>query len=372
MRPQKGYIASLLLAAAAGTALAAPQYMIIDIGVVAPGQSASQGLGISSGGVAVGRILGSPSQAFSWTLDGGTVGLPNLASPARPFAQANAANDMGVIVGTGTTTAFGSNPLPVMWQNGVASQLALPAGETVGRAFGVNNSNVAVGSVNGGSLERAAIYANGAASVITAATDTGSFMTTAYAINDAGLVAGIGVDPNNAARNVGIVYDSITGDAIDIGALEGRNGAIAFDISEGGHVVGSSMMNQGSGTPFLWTEEGGMVEIGLPAGASSGAARGVNSNGWVVGVGSGLFALPFLYDGDPTYLLQDLLVNAGGWDISMNTSSGALGISEDGTIIGTGVLDGQIHAFAAVLVPAPGAGAGLLAVGGLLAARRRR
>src|SRR5690606_2239454 len=177
--------------------------------------------------------------------------------------------------------------------------------------------------------------------------------------------------PNNAARNVGIVYDITTNVAIDIGALPGRNGALAFDISEAGHVVGASMMNQGDGTPFIWTAEGGMIEIGLPTGASQGSARGVNSNGWVVGTGSGLFALPFLYDGDQTYLLQDLLVNGDGWDISMNTSSSALGISEDGTIIGTGVFNGQTHAYAAILIPAPGVLAALAPVG-VLALRRRR
>jgi uncharacterized membrane protein len=371
MRPNQILAAAALTAAAAASATLAgpPQYMIIDIGIVQSGQTASQGLRISPGGVGVGRALGNPSQAFSWTLGGGIVGLPNLAS--RPFAAANGANDMGAVVGTGTTTAFGSSPLPIIWQNGIATELALPAGQTFGRANDINNNFVAVGSVNGGSAERAAIYSNGSASVITATTSGGSFMTTAFGINDAGLAVGNGVDPNNAARNVGIAYDTVTGVATDIGALAGRNGALAFDVSEAGHVVGSSMLNQGAGTPFIWTANGGMVEVGLPTGASQGSARGVNSNGWVVGTASSAFALPFLFDGNQTYLLQDLLVNPDGWDISMNTSSSALGISENGTIIGTGVFNGQVHAYAAVLVPAPGVVAAL-APAGILAFRRRR
>lgn len=369
MRSARVCAAALAVIAATGLVEAAPQYMIIDIGVVEPGQTASQGLRISPGGVGVGRTLGNPAQAFSWTASGGIVGLPNLDS--RPFAAANGANDMGAIVGTGTTTVFGSNPLPIIWQNGVATELALPVGHTFGRANDINNSFVAVGSVGSGISETAVIYSGGAATLITQTTSGGSRMTTAFGINDAGLVVGNGVDPNNAARNVGIVYDTVTGVAIDIGALEGRNGALAFDVSEAGHVVGSSMLNQGAGTPFIWTADGGMIEIGLPAGASQGSARGVNSNGWVVGTGSGLFALPFLFDGHQTYLLQDLLVNPEGWDISMNTSSSALGISEDGTIIGTGVFNGQTHAYAAILIPAPGVLAALAPVG-VLALRRRR
>src|SRR5262249_17694502 len=81
-------------------------------------------------------------------------------------------------------------------------------------------------------------------------------------------------------------------------------------------------------------------------------AEGVNSSGWVVGTDGGAFAVPFLYDGTNTYRLQDLIPANSGWDLSMNTSSSAQGISEDGVIVGTGVHDGQTHAYA--MVPATG------------------
>ena len=71
-----------------------PQYQIFDIGIVQTGDTASQGFGASTDGVAVGRsIRTGASQAFTWTLGGGIVGLPNLAG--RPFAVSNAANDSG-------------------------------------------------------------------------------------------------------------------------------------------------------------------------------------------------------------------------------------------------------------------------------------
>jgi hypothetical protein len=50
-----------------------------------------------------------------------------------------------------------------------------------------------------------------------------------------------------------------------------------------------------------------------------------------------------------TYRLQDLLPPGSGWDISTNTSSSALGISENGTIVGTGIHNGQTHAYAMIL-----------------------
>ena len=149
---------------------------------------------------------------------------------------------------------------------------------------------------------------------------------------------------------MGIVYDIGQSMAFEVGALPGMNGALAFGVSNTGYVVGSSMQNQGPGMPFIWSDQGGMVAIPLATGTSEGSARAVNSAGWVVGDDSSAFSIPFLYDGTATYRLADLIPPNSGWDLSMNTSSSALGISEDGVIVGTGVHDGETHAYA--MVPA--------------------
>jgi hypothetical protein len=334
----------------AATATAVPQYQIFDIGVVQMSQDASQGFGVSPGNVAVGRSIQgtSASQAFTWTLGGGLVGLPNLAG--RNHAVSNDANDSGIAVGTAATTLFGSSRLPVIWQSGAVSQLPLPPGETIGDANGVNASGVAVGSVNGGSLQKAVIYNAGSATVITQTTATGCFFVTAFGINDSGRIVGTGIDPNNAARNVGMVYDMGNPAAFEVGALPGGNGALAFGVGNGGHVVGSSMMNQGSGMPFIWSNAGGIVAIPLATGTSSGIARAVNSTGWVVGIDSSAFSIPFLWDGTTTYRIADLLPAGSGWDLSMNTSSSALGISDNNVIVGTGMHNGVLRAYAMVPV----------------------
>src|SRR5213083_693546 len=148
-------IAWVVVAAATGTA--DPQYQIFDIGVVQTGDTASQGFGVSNAGIAVGRSFqSSGTQAFSWT------------------------QDDGIVVGTGSTTAFGSNRLPVVWQNGVVSQLPLPAGETIGDATGVNDAGIAVGSVDGGSFQRGVIYEGASSAIITETTSTGCFFVTAF------------------------------------------------------------------------------------------------------------------------------------------------------------------------------------------------
>src|SRR6266850_4842645 len=342
--------AALLWVAILSTAIATtPRYQIYDIGVIDAGDTASQGFGVSHGGIAVGRsIRTGGSQAFTWTINGGIVGLPNLAG--RSHAVSNSANDNGIVVGTAATTLFGTSRLPVMWQSGAVSQLPLPPGEALGDANSVNASSVAVGSVDAGSLQRGAIYSGGSGTIITQTTANGSFFVTAFGINDSGRVVGQGIDPNNAARNVGIVYDIGQSTAFEVGALPGLNGALAFGVSNTGYVVGSSMLNQGSGLPFIWSNQGGMVAIPLATGTSQGSARAVNSAGWVVGNDSSAFSIPFLYDGTNTYRLADLIPPNSGWDLSMNTSSSALGISEDRIIVGTGVHNGDTHAYA--MVPA--------------------
>lgn len=364
--------AALLLAAAAARA-DAPSYTIVDLGVVGNG-TASQANGISPDGrIVVGRSLGTGFTAYTWTAAGGMVGLPNLAG--RNFAVANDVNNAGLAVGTSSTTSFGSSPLPVMWNNGAITALTMPAGFTVGQANSVNAAGVIAGAVGSGIAQRAALFVGGVGSLITATTANGSFMTVAFGINDAGLVVGSGIDPNNAAVNVGMVYDSVTGAMTTVGALPGANGALNFGVSNSGHVVGSSMLNQGSGQPFVWSAAGGMGAIGLPPATSQGSARGVNDQGWVVGTAGGAFAVPFLHADGSTYALQSLLAPGSGWDLSTNTSSSALAITNDGTIVGTAVHDGLTHAYAMHLTPAvpePASWALLLAGLALGATRVRR
>src|SRR5437762_7272000 len=323
------------------------------MGVIDPRDDASQAFGVSHGGIAVGRsIRAGGSQAFTWTLNGGIIGLPNLAG--RSHAVSNSTNNNDVVVGTAATTLFGTSRLPVIWQNGAVSQLPLPAGETLGDANSVNASMVAVGSVDAGSLQRGVIYSGSNATIITQTTANGSYFLTAFGINDSGRVVGQGIDPTNAARNVGIVYDIGQNSAFEVGALLGFNGALAFGVSNTGYVVGSSMLNQGSGLPFIWSDQGGIVAVPLAAGTSEGSARAVNSAGWVVGNDSSAFSIPFLYDGTSTYRLADLIPPGSGWYLSTTTSSSGDGISEDGLIVGTGVHNGETHAYAMVPVaPSP-------------------
>ena len=324
-----------------------PKYQIIDIGVVQRGD-ASQGLRVSGRGVAVGRSLArTRSSAFTWTKAGKIKGLPNLAN--RAFCISNGVNDSGTVAGTCSTSASGMDRLPVIWRRGKVSQLRLPPGLTLGDASQINASGIAVGSAGSGSDQRGVIYTNGTGAVITQ-TSKGSFFITAFGINDAGRIVGQGQDPANASRTVGLVYDIGSATAFEVGALPDANGALAFGVSKAGHVVGTSMMNQGPGRPFIWSQSKGMVAIPLPLATTSGSGRAANSAGWVVGDAGGQYSVPWLYDGTTTYRLADLIPANSGWNLSTNTSASAEGINDNNIIVGTGVFKGLTHAYAMVPV----------------------
>lgn len=357
-------------------ALAAPQYNIVDLGVVNQLDTSSTGNGISPNGTYVTGFSSRTgfNNALLWTQPTGSTPLPGVVTtPNRPFNIPNAVNNNGVAAGTAATTFFGSSPIPVLWKSGSATLLPIPAGETLGRVNGVNDAEQAVGSVDGGSLEQAAVFAESGSSVLTQTMPNGGVLRTAFGINNAGRIVGQASDPTNAAVTHGFYLDPGMTTAVDIGALAGlgHNSAIPFGVSSNGQITGSSSLNSGSGaTAFRYDTVNGMTEVPLPAGSTTGQGRGINAAGWVVGNSSTATSIPFLFDGTQSYRLHDLLVNAPGWDLISGTSNAGLGISDDGRITGRGLLNGQVRGFVMIPVPEPTAGA-LLALAIPLVRRKR-
>ena len=349
-----------------------PQYEIISLGLV--GETFSGGQTVSENGQFASGFSG--DDPFLWQTGVGSSALPSASG--HPFSTPWGINNSGTIVGVGATTFFGSNAIPVSWQNGIATALGLPSGESLGRACAINNSGMVVGSVDGGSNEQAAIFSLSGNGMVLTQTLNGGTLRTAYGINDAGRIVGQALDTSNAAVTHGFYLDPGDSEAHDVGALTalGHNSSIAFDVSSNGLITGSSSLNSGADArAFVWSETDGMIEIALPTGTSTASGRGVNSDGWVVGTAGGVFAVPFLFDGTNTYSLQDLIAPGGsGWVLDMGTSSGAFAIADDGTIVGRGMFNGQLTAFAMrpiSAVPEPGS-LGIVGLIGMLVALRRR
>ena len=134
-------------ASISGTDAVSPS-LILDRGILLA--SAILGAGITSGWAILGiGSLFSVGAALVILLAFALVAARLLEVLLKGYILVGA----GIVVGVGAVSAFGTNRLPLIWQNGVVSQLPLPAGQTLGDANSVNASGVAVGSVTGGSQQ---------------------------------------------------------------------------------------------------------------------------------------------------------------------------------------------------------------------------
>lgn len=367
---------ALVALAAPVLAQAAPQYVITDLGVVGSGNTYSQAFGISTNGRAiVGRSIGQGTTewpAFVWQADTGTVAQAALKD--RAYAWGYGVNNAGVAVGLAALTESGGSPVPVLWSGGTVTKLAMPSGQTAGRAFDINNNGIAVGSVGGGASEVAVVYntSTGTTTYIQAVSSAGSYMQTATSINDAGIITGNGVD--SAGRNVAVSYNMSTGILSEVPLpvyTGGFNSSLASALSDNGWIGGSSGNRSQA---FLWSQATGTINVPLPAISSNGGINGVNNMGWAVGSSGGVYSNPFLYADDTTYLISDIITNEAGWNFDTTTSASALGISNNGIIVGTAQINGIEHAYMLTPVPEPATYGlmmlGLIGVG--FAARRRQ
>jgi uncharacterized membrane protein len=161
--------------------------------------------------------------------------------------------------------------------------------------------------------------------------------------------------------------------AVSLGTLPSGTYSTGTAISLDGMTIVGYGNAGGVTVPWRWTQAGGMVSLGLPAGAAEARARAVNSDGSaIVGNTNSLGnSRAFMWTAssgsvDLNVYLPSLGIDLTGWSLRTAT-----GISGDGrVIVGSGVFGGVEQAWIAT-IPSPSAAA-LLGLSGLLAARRRR
>lgn len=364
-------VACMSVLAIAGSALAGPS--ITNLGSV-NGRLVLP-TGISADGT---TVVGNTADVLNtrpvrWTAATGAVdiGPPDQSS----YAYAGAANaDGSVIVGFDTGPG-GATPVGSRWtaSNGYQA-LPLPPGASNAYANGVNaDGSVVVGHAGIGTAFRAYRWTSGSGYQLlpVAAGYTGEWGTGVSA--DGSVVVG-NHTASNGFSDQAFRYTASAGYQ-NLGIQQGFGRSTARAVSgDGNTVVGLSQAIGSSITgAFRWTAETGLVPLFFDA-ESSSYATGVTFDGSRI-VGSSVLNgnqiavmwTSTLGNLDLNTYLPTLGINLTGWNLQS-----VQGISADGTILtGSGTFNGEEAGWVVSTVPAPSA-APLLALGGLLASRRRR
>ena len=184
----------------------------------------------------------------------GTVGPPNRRGQIPGIAETNVVDPSC----PGAPAINGTGPQmlqfePVIWnvKAGGIRQLSLPAGDSVGMAFWINDNGQAVGSTGTCANTIVPPFAIGAHAVLW--------------------------DKHGRARDLGNL-----GGAPNPNALAAGN--VAFAINNKGQVTGVSVLPDGINThAFLWTSATGMQDLGTLPGDNISAGLGMNNFGDIAG-----------------------------------------------------------------------------------------
>ena len=344
-----------VLALAAGSLMASATYSVTDLGSFGTGSAVAYG--ISSTGQAAGwsQISGGMTHAFR-TAGSGLVDLNGPGSESYAYGVNALGQTAGILFMAGT-------PHGVVWNGSGWIDFGADTA-----ALAINDAGQVAGFNGHAMLYDGATHDLG--------TLAGGTWSAAYGINAAGAVVGYGDIGNGHFQ--GFIWTPATG-MLQLGTLGGKD-SYAMAVNAGGIVAGHSTLANGNMHAFISTGSG-LQDLGTLGGASS-YAYGINSSGWVVGYST----MPdgsqhaFVYLDGALMDLNTLIGENSGWVLTA-----AYGINDAGQIVGTGILNGQPHAFrldrirglltlAALETPETSslelAAIGLLAI--LIAARRRR
>ena len=227
-------------------------------------------------------------------------------------------NDFGLTAGYSDTDIYDSDCAsantagyrfePVIWDPaGRVRRLAPLGGDTVAFAFGINNP----GQVVGGSGP-----------------------------------CGETTPPPYPAAAHAILWER-DGTPIDLGSF-GSSPSIASAINSRGDVSGTSTTPDGSPHPFLWTRQSGtLLQLTLPDGFVAGVnpcCKTINDRREIVGFmfDADFNSYAFLWKDGVTVDLNTLIQQPSPWMLQSVS-----GINSAGQIAGTGLINGQVHAFLA-------------------------
>jgi probable HAF family extracellular repeat protein len=341
---------SLLLAALAGSALAAPP-TLQNLGVL-PNGTESRGSAVTPDGSVVTGFSTTPNgyRAFRWTAQSG---MQDLGVPSG--LSTTAANSISI---SGNAVAGNASNRLFRWtSSGGPQNLGLLPGGTLGLATGISgDASIVVGFSNSPSSGGLAVRWTASGGVQSLGTLPGGSNggSGAHAISQDGSII-VGTSSWAGGSNHPFKWTAQSG-MQDLGVLPGATFGFATGVSANNAVIVGDCVTP-SGSRIFRHINSALQNLGTPQGASDAYARSTNYDGKVV-TGRALIA-PQTYRAcvwntnngiiDLKSWLTALGTNTTGW-----TLTEAWGVSADGSVIaGTGEYNGQTRAFLVRGLPCP-------------------
>ena len=335
--------------------------------------------GVNNVGQMVGHTVdaGGISHAALWSPNGAHTPLQELTNATGQSSEAYRINNLGQIVGK---SKFDANFVhAVVWNAGVVQDLGILPGATGGSfAQDINDQGVVAGSSNAAHGQHAFTWTPQGGM-----RDWGSFNSASNqnfagwnAINNNGVMAGTAYvlfSPFKASM-ARPTDTQIT----NISPVAQFSTGMALAINDHDTIVGYQNPNSGSPHPAIFNGDGTWQDLGT-LGLGEGWAEDVNENGVIVGRVFGedqnqnFVQRAFVWENGQQHELLSLLNNntpgvGGGWTELFSAS----GLNDNGVIVGSGLLNGEIRGFMLTPTPEPAALGAIGIIGVALASRRRR
>jgi probable HAF family extracellular repeat protein len=301
-------------------------YSITDLGTL--GGPSSSAFGINNRGQIVGGSDVSGGSVFHAFLYSHGQMIDLFPGSGSSFSGASDINNRGQIVGSLGSQAF-------LYRHGQVTLIGFP-GATHSGASAINDRGAVVGASElsaSSSESHAFLYRHGRIIDLTPTDPRFGAVSSAQDINDRGDVVGF-VSPEGDLVPDPFLWSKGTLTSLPV-ILPGDDIAIATSINNSGEIVANSLSTR------TFEPHAGLLSHGRLISIGPGVPVAINNRGQVIGYSSasGTFTA-FLYQNGVRIELSTLLPAGSGW-----TSVSAEDINDRGQIVGSGIHNGDTHAF---------------------------
>jgi probable HAF family extracellular repeat protein len=317
----------------------AQTFAITDLGAL-PGVCCSGANAIN----AKGNVVGASTDAFFW---GQTHGIQDLGTlPGGGYSSATAINFFGEVAGLSGTADGNEHAVLITLHHPVQDLGVLPKA-TSSDAYGLNDFGVVVGDSSSSSGFDHAFLWTTFSRMLDLGTLPGGSISRATAVNDVEAVVGYSTINKNTQTHTYHAFLWIPfGGFVDLGTLPGDDNSYAYAVNQFEHMAGESLLSTaGNDRAVLWDGPSSIQDLGLLPGGTISVASALNDSDVVVGFadygGSEGAIHAFIWTGARGMEdLNNLIPANSGW-----TLLEATGINVRGQIVGTGMIQGDEHAF---------------------------